>query len=371
MIVGVLKEIKEDENRVAITPAGVELLVNEGHTVLIESNAGLGSSISNEAFTDAGATLEKSAKAVYDKADMILKVKEPLPQEYKLIRSGQIVFTFFHFAASQELTQAMIDSGCTAITYETIETKDGKLPLLTPMSEVAGRMSIHEASKYLERKYGGRGILLGGVPGVEPAQVVVLGGGVVGTNAAKMAAGLGAKVFILDISLDRLRYLHDIMPPNVVTMASTPHNIRELLTRADVVIGGVLIPGAKAPKLITRKMLSRMKPGAVMVDVAIDQGGSFETSKPTTHDDPIFNVDGIIHYCVCNIPGAMPITSTQALTNATLPYALKIAKHGCPKVFQESPEISKGVNIINGKVTHQGVAKAFDLPYVSLEEALS
>ena len=371
MIVGVLKEIKEDENRVAITPAGVELLVNEGHTVLIESNAGLGSSISNEAFTDAGATLEKSAKAVYDKADMILKVKEPLPQEYKLIRSGQIVFTFFHFAASQELTQAMIDSGCTAITYETIETKDGKLPLLTPMSEVAGRMSIHEASKYLERKYGGRGILLGGVPGVEPAQVVVLGGGVVGTNAAKMAAGLGAKVFILDISLDRLRYLHDIMPPNVVTMASTPHNIRELLTRADVVIGGVLIPGAKAPKLITRKMLSRMKPGAVMVDVAIDQGGSFETSKPTTHDDPIFNVDDIIHYCVCNIPGAMPITSTQALTNATLPYALKIAKHGCPKVFQESPEISKGVNIINGKVTHQGVAKAFDLPYVSLEEALS
>lgn len=371
MIVGLLKEIKTNENRVSLLPVGVETLVSHGHKVLVETKAGEGSGFSDDLYKKAGAKIIPSAEKVYGTADMVMKVKEPLPREYGLIREGQIVFTYFHFAASEELTRAIIKSRCIAIAYETIEAADGSLPLLTPMSEVAGRMATQQGAIFLEKIRGGSGVLLGGVPGVEPATVVVFGGGVVGTNAAKMAAGLGAKVYILDVNLERLRYLSDVMPKNVIPLMSNSHNIRDLLKVADLVIGGVLIPGAKAPKLITRDMLKLMKKGAVIVDVAIDQGGSVETAHPTTHEDPVYEIDGVIHYCVANMPGAVPVTSTIALTNATLPYALKIANQGYKKAITEDPEIKKGANIVLGKITYEGVANAFDLEYLSVEEALA
>ncbi len=370
MIVGLLKEIKTNENRVSLLPVGVETLASHGHKVFVETKAGEGSGFSDDMYIKAGAKILPSAGEVYGTADMVLKVKEPLPGEYELIREGQIVFTYFHFAASEELTRAIIKSRCIAIAYETIEADDGSLPLLTPMSEVAGRMATQQGAIFLEKTRGGLGVLLGGVPGVEPATVVVFGGGVVGTNAAKMAAGLGAKVYILDVNLERLRYLSDVMPKNVIPLMSNSHNIRDLLKVADLVVGGVLIPGAKAPKLITRDMLKLMKKGSVIVDVAIDQGGSVETAHPTTHEDPVYEVDGVIHYCVANMPGAVPVTSTIALTNATLPYAVNIADAGYKKAILEYPEIKKGANIVLGKVTYKGVADAFDLEYVAIEEVL-
>ena len=370
MIVGLLKEIKTNENRVSLLPVGVETLVSHGHQVYVETKAGEGSGFSDDIYVKAGAKILPSAEQVYGIADMVMKVKEPLPREYGLIREGQIMFTYFHFAASEELTRAIIKSRCIAIAYETIEAADGSLPLLTPMSEVAGRMATQQGAIFLEKIRGGSGVLLGGVPGVEPATVVVFGGGVVGTNAAKMAAGLGAKVYILDVNLERLRYLSDVMPKNVIPLMSNSHNIRDLLKVADLVVGGVLITGAKAPKLITRDMLKLMKKGSVIVDVAIDQGGSVETARPTTHEDPVYEIDGVIHYCVANMPGAVPVTSTIALTNATLPYAVKIANQGYKKAIMEDPEIKKGANIVLGKVTYEGVADAFDIDYLPVEEAL-
>lgn len=370
MIIGVLKEIKTKENRVAMTPAGVEQMVSSSHTVLVESGAGKGSNYSNKDYSNAGAQIIKSAKEIYGTADMIMKVKEPLAVEYPLIRKGQIVFTYFHFAASEALTRAIIDSKCIAIAYETVGREDGSLPLLTPMSEIAGKMSIQEGAKYMEKTFGGKGKLLGGVPGVDPGTVLIIGGGVVGTNAAKMACGLGAKVYLLDTNLDRLRYLSDVMPPNCFPLMSNPATIRRLLPLSDLVVGAVLIPGAKAPKLITRDMLKLMKKGTVIVDVAIDQGGCFETSRPTTHDDSIYQLEGIIHYCVTNMPGAVSASSTVALTNATLPYAIAIADNGYKKAAMKNPEIAKGINIIGGKVTYEGVADAFGLSYTPLERVL-
>jgi len=359
MIVGVPREIKKDENRVALVPAGAEVLVDHGHRVLLESGAGNGSGFPDDDYTAVGAEIVPGPAEVFAQADLILKVKEPLPSEYPLIRQGQIIFTYLHLASSRELTEALMASGCIAIAYETIETDDGELPLLTPMSEVAGRMSVQQGAKYLEREHGGRGVLLGGVPGVEPATVLILGGGIAGSNAARVAAGLGAKVYVLDINPARLRHLSEIMPPNVITVMSNRQNIRKLLREADVVISSVLIHGAKAPKLITRKMLGLMKPGAVVVDIAIDQGGSLETSHPTTHEDPIFEVDGILHYCVANMPGAMPMTSTIALTNATFPYALEIADLGFARAVETNPAIARGVNVRDGEIVYPGVAEAF------------
>jgi len=370
MIVGILKEIKAEENRVSMTPAGVEVMKNNGHEVLVETGAGVGSGFSDEDYVQHGAKIAASNKAVFANADMVMHVKEPQPSEYPLIRPGQIVFTYFHFAASDQLTRAMLETGATCIAYETIENPDGSLPLLTPMSEVAGRMAAQQGAKYLERAQGGRGILLGGVPGVAPATVLVLGGGVVGTHAAQMASGLGAKVYLLDMSLSRLRHLSEIMPKNCFPMMSSPATVRELVQQADVVIGAVLVHGAKAPKLVTREMLATMKPGAVMVDVAIDQGGCFETSKPTTHSHPIFEVDGIIHYCVANMPGAVPLTSTIALTNATLSYAVAIANKGWQQVAGENAGVKAGVNIVAGKVTYRGVAEAFGMDFVPVETVL-
>jgi alanine dehydrogenase len=371
MLIGVLKEIKIKENRVAMTPAGAEQLVAKGHDVLIETGAGEGSVFPDSAYEKAGAKIAGTAADVYEKADMVMKVKEPLPVEYPMIRSGQIVFTYFHFAASQELTRAMIDSGCIAIAYETVACANGSLPLLTPMSEVAGRMAIQEGSKYLEKTFGGNGVLLSGVPGVDPGTVVVIGGGVVGTNAAKIACGLGAKVYLLDTNLERLRYLSDVMPANCFPVMSNPATLRKLLREADLVVGAVLIPGAVAPKLVTRDMLKIMKKGSVIVDVAIDQGGCVETAKATTHDDPIFEVEGVIHYCVANMPGAVSFTSTNALTNATLPYAIQLADKGYKKAALDNPEIAKGINVIGGKVTYKGVADAFGMAYEPLESVLS
>jgi alanine dehydrogenase len=371
MNVGVLKEIKTNENRVSLLPAGVELLKQNGHEVIVETQAGVASTFPDALYEKSGATILPSARDVYEKADMVMKVKEPLPQEYGLIREGQIVFTYFHFAASEELTLAMVKSKCVAIAYETIEDGDGHLPLLTPMSEVAGRLSIQAGARFLERAQGGLGILLGGVPGVEPATVVILGGGVVGTNAAQMAAGMGAKVYILDVNLSRLRYLGEVMPKNVIPMMSNPETVRSLVQKADLVISGVLIPGAKAPKLITRDLIKTMQKGSVVVDVAIDQGGSVETSKPTTHEDPVYEIDGVIHYCVANMPGAVPITSTMALTNATLPYAVEIADLGYKRAILENPEIKKGANVVLGKVTYENVADAFGLEYTPIEKVLA
>ena len=371
MIIGVLKEIKVAENRVCMTPAGVEALREHSHEVLVETQAGVSSGFSDADYVAAGATIAATAEEVYLRAEMVMHVKEPQPCEYALIRKGQIVFTYFHFAASEELTRAMIDSGSVCIAYETIVGSDGSLPLLTPMSEVAGRMAAQEAAKYAERTQGGRGILLGGVPGVQPATVLVLGGGTVGTHAAQMACGLGAKVYLLDTSLDRLRHLSEVMPKNCFPIMSSPATVRELVQEADVVIGAVLLHGAKAPKLVTREMLKTMKPGAVLVDVAIDQGGCFETSKPTTHSEPTFEVDGIVHYCVANMPGAVPLTSTVALTNATLPYAVKIADQGWQEVARNSSGIRAGLNVVAGKVTYAGVAQAFSMQYTDIEELLS
>ena len=370
MQIGVLKEIKVKENRVAMTPAGVEQMVALGHKVNIETTAGEGSGFTDETYVNAGAKISATPKEIYDSCEMVMKVKEPLPVEYDLIREGQIVFTYFHFAAAEELTRAIIASKSIAIAYETVETANGSLPLLTPMSEVAGRMAIQEGAKYLEKTYGGKGVLLSGVPGVNPGTVVVIGGGIVGTNAAKMACGMGAKVYLLDTDLERLRYLSDVMPKNCFELMSNPATIRKLLPEADLVIGAVLIPGAMAPRLVTRDMLGLMKKGSVIVDVAIDQGGCVETAKPTTHDDPIYEVDGIIHYCVANMPGAVSMTSTLALTNATLPYALILAEKGYKIGARQHADLAQGINIINGQVTYKGVADAFDLEYKPLDSVL-
>ena len=370
MIVGILKEIKSEENRVCMTPAGVEIMVQNGHQVLVEKTAGVGSGFTDEQYVAAGAEMIDGPADVYGRSDMVMHVKEPQPEEYEMIRENQIVFTYFHFAASEELTRAMIERKAICVAYETIVDDAGTLPLLTPMSEVAGRMAIQQAAKYVEKAQGGRGILLGGVPGVDPANVVVIGGGVVGTHAAQMACGLGAKVYLLDTSLSRLRYLSEIMPKNCFPLMSSPAKVRELIQEADVVVGAVLLHGAKAPKLITREMLGSMKPGAVIVDVAIDQGGCFETSKPTTHGEPIYEVDGIIHYCVANMPGAVPLTSTMALTNATLPYAVALANKGWQECAKVTPGVLEGLNIVAGKVTYEGVAEAFGMEYTPARELI-
>ncbi len=371
MLVGILKEIKVAENRVSMTPAGVEVLVQNGHQVLVEKDAGAGSGIPDEAYQKAGAEIVSTPEAVYARSDMVMHVKEPQPSEYNMIREHQIVFTYLHLAADRDLTLALKQRNSINIAYETIQKADGSLPLLTPMSEVAGRMAIQQGAKYLEMAQGGNGVLLGGVPGVDPGMVLVIGGGVVGTHAAKMACGLGAKVYLLDMNLDRLRYLSDIMPANCVALMSSPAMIRKLVQQADVVVGAVLVAGAKAPKLVTRDMLKTMKKGAVLVDVAIDQGGCFETSKATTHSNPIFIVDDVVHYCVANMPGAVAKTSTIALTNATLPYAVQIANKGWVRAMKENEEIKKGANVIRGQITYKGVADAFDMPYTAADELLS
>lgn len=361
MIVGIPKEIKNNENRVSMTPAGVRELVKRGHTVYVQHTAGENSGFPDADYERAGAQILPTIEDVYAIAEMIVKVKEPIEPEYKLVKPGQLLFTYFHFASDRKLTEAMLQSGATCLAYETVEDKHGTLPLLIPMSEVAGRMSVQEGARFLEKPQGGKGILLGGVPGVKPAKVLVLGGGVVGTQAALMAAGLGADVTILDISLPRLRQLSEFMPKNVKTMYSSTYNIEQELPATDLVIGAVLIPGAKAPHLVTRDMLGLMKRGSVMVDVAIDQGGCFETSHPTTHAEPVFEVDGIVHYCVANIPGAVPFTSTLALTNATLPYALRLADKGWKEACADDPGLKLGLNVVDGRVTFSGVAEAFGM----------
>lgn len=370
MIIGVPKEIKANENRVALQPSGVEMLRENGHIILIETKAGVGSGFEDEAYKKAGAQIIATPKELFEKADMIMKVKEPLAQEYGYIREGQILFTYFHFAASRELTEAMMKTKCVAIAYETIEKEDGSLPLLNPMSEVAGRLSIQAGARCLEKTFGGHGILLGGVTGVAPAKVVVIGGGIVGTNAAQMAAGLGANVIVLDINIERLRFLNHVLPANVSTMMSIPENIRQQIADADLIVGAVLIHGAKAPNLITRDMLKLMKKGSVIVDVAVDQGGCVETIRPTTHADPTYEVEGVIHYGVANMPGAVPKTSTIALTNVTLPYAIQIANKGYLEAVKTNREIALGVNIFFGKVTYGPVAEAFGLEYTPFEEVL-
>ena len=366
MIIGIPKEIKNNENRVAMTPAGVQEMTRRGHKVYVQATAGVNSGFTDDAYRAVGAEILPTIEEVYATAEMIVKVKEPIAPEYKLIRAGQLVFTYFHFASSEPLTRAMIDSGAVCCAYETVERADRSLPLLTPMSEVAGRMATQEGCYFLEKPRGGKGVLLGGVPGVKPARVFVIGAGVVGTAAARMAAGLGADVTICDISLPRLTYLADVMPRNVKTLMSSEYNIREELRHADLVIGSVLIPGAKAPKIVTRDMLQLMEPGTVLVDVAIDQGGCFETSRPTTHEDPVYYVDGILHYCVANIPGAVPRTSTLALTNATLPYAIQLADKGWRRAAQENPELALGLNVVEGKVVYKPVAEAWGLNYEPL-----
>lgn len=366
MIIGVPKEIKNNENRVGMTPSGVQEMTRHGHVVYVQASAGVNSGFGDEAYTAAGAKILPTIEEVYAAADMIVKVKEPIASEYGLVRSGQLVFTYFHFASSEPLTKAMIESGAVCCAYETVERKDRSLPLLVPMSEVAGRMATQEGCYFLERPRGGKGKLMGGVPGVKPAKVFVIGAGVVGTAAARTAAGMGADVTICDISLPRLAYLADVMPRNVKTLMSSEYNIREELKSADLVVGSVLIPGAKAPKLVTREMLALMEPGSVLVDVAIDQGGCFETSHPTTHEEPTYYVDGILHYCVANIPGAVPYTSTLALTNATLPYALQLADKGWRKACADNEELRKGLNVVEGKVVYKEVAEAWGLPYEPL-----
>lgn len=370
MIVGILKEIKAEENRVSMTPAGVEVMKRNGHTILVEKSAGVSSGFEDADYADQGAEIVGTAKEIFQRAEMVMHVKEPLPAEYDLIRKDQIIFTYLHLAADETLTHALIKSNAVCIAYETIQKDDRSLPLLTPMSEVAGRMAIQQGAKYLEMAQGGHGTLLGGVPGVDPGMVVIIGGGVVGTNAAKSACGLGAKVYVLDISLERLRYLSDIMSANCFPLYSNPATLRDLITRADVVVGAVLIPGAKAPRLITRKMLKTMKKGSVLVDVSIDQGGCFETSKPTTHSKPTYVVEGVVHYCVANMPGAVARTSTPALTNATLPYAVEIANKGWKRAMSENIEIRRGANVVGGKITYQGVSEAFGLDYTDMDSLL-
>jgi alanine dehydrogenase len=366
MIIGVPKEIKNNENRVALTPAGATELVKRNHEVYVQATAGIGSGFPDENYVNAGAKILPYIEDIYAIAEMIMKVKEPIESEYSLIKENQLLFTYFHFASYEPLTDAMIKSNSVCLAYETVEKEDHSLPLLVPMSEVAGRMATQEGAKYLEKPLKGKGILLGGVPGVKPAKVLVLGGGVVGTQAAKMAAGLGSDVIIMDLSLDRLRYLDDIMPANVRTVMSNEYNIREFIKTADLIVGAVLIPGAVAPKLITRDMLKTMQPGTVLVDVAVDQGGCIETCKPTTHEDPTFIIDDIIHYCVANMPGAVPYTSTMALTNATLPYALQLANNGWEKACSENEDLKKGLNVIKGDVVYKAVADAFGLPYTDI-----
>jgi len=371
MIIGVPKEIKNNENRVALTPSGAIELIKRGHEVYVQDTAGEGSGFTNSEYESVGATILPSIEATYEIAEMIMKVKEPIEPEYKLIKKDQLLFTYFHFASGQVLTEAMIEQKAVCLAYETVETTKRELPLLVPMSEVAGRMAVQEGAKYLEKPLKGRGILLGGVPGVRPAKVLILGGGVVGTNAAKMAAGMGADVTIMDLSLPRLRYLDDVMPANVNTYMSSEYNIRELIATHDLIIGAVLIPGAKAPNLITRDMLKEMQPGTVLVDVAVDQGGCIETCKPTTHEDPTYIIDDIVHYCVANMPGAVPYTSTLALTNATLPYAIDLANKGWKKACKESNELKLGLNIINGDIVYKAVAEAFDMPYTDISKYVS
>ena len=367
MIIGVPKEIKNNENRVGMTPAGVAELVKQGHTVYVQASAGANSGFADEEYTAVGAKMLPTIEATYAAAEMIVKVKEPIAPEYKLIKMGQVVFTYFHFAADKILTEAMIESGGICIAYETVEKEDRSLPLLTPMSEVAGRMATQVGARFLEKPQGGKGKLMGGVTGVRPARVLVLGGGIVGTNAAQIAAGMGAEVLITDINLSRLRYLSEVMPKNVKTLYSSLHNIRMELPNIDLVIGSVLIPGDKAPHLITKEMLKMMKPGTVLVDVAIDQGGCFETSHPTTHSEPTYVVDGIVHYAVANIPGAVPFTSTMALTNATLPYTVALANKGWRKACKDDPALALGLNVVEGQVTYKAVADVFGLKYEPIE----
>jgi alanine dehydrogenase len=370
MIIGILKEIKAEENRVCMSPGGVEFMRQHGHQILVEKHAGKASGFTNATYKKAGAEIVDSAKDIFKRAKMIMRVKEPQPFELELIRKGQIYFSYLHLAASEDLTRALVKSKAVCIAYETIQKADGTLPLLTPMSEVAGPMAIQQGAKYLEMAQGGHGVLLGGVPGVDPGTVVIIGGGAVGINAAKMAGGLGAKVYILDIDLDRLRYLSDVMPSQCVTLMSSPAAIRDVVSKADLVVGAVLVPGSKAPTLVTREMLGTMKKGSVLVDVSIDQGGCFETSRETTHADPIYTLDGIVHYAVSNMPGALPRTSTLALNNATLPYAVQIANHGWKKAMQQNPEIKAGANVVNGKVTYKGVAETVGLKYEPINKLL-
>ena len=370
MIIGVPKEIKNNENRVALTPAGVRELVKNDHKVYVQTKAGEGSGFLDALYIEAGGTILNSIEETYDIAEMIIKVKEPIEEEYTLIKENQLLFTYFHFASYKPLAEAMIDRKAVCLAYETVEKSDRSLPLLIPMSEVAGRMAVQQGAKYLEKPAKGRGVLLGGVPGVPPGKVLILGGGVVGTQAAKMAAGLGAQVTILDVNLQRLRYLSDIMPANVNTLISHETNIRELIRTHDLIIGAVLIPGAKAPHLITKDMLKDMRPGTVVVDVAVDQGGCIETCKPTTHQNPVFIIDEVVHYCVANMPGAVPYTSTLALTNATLPYAIQLANQGWKKACQENLELRLGLNIVHGDIVYKNVSDAFDLPYKNVEPYL-
>ena len=366
MIVGILKEIKLNENRVSMTPSGVDLMVHHGHTVLVEKGAGNGSGFTDAEYESVGGKIVNTSEEIYAQSDMVMHVKEIMPSEYRLLRPGQIVFAYLHLAADLPQIEALMKSKCVAISYETVELANGNLPLLQPMSEVAGRMSIQESARFLEMSQGGRGILLGGVPGVAPAKVVILGGGVVGTNAAKMACGLGADVTILDKNLERLRYLSDTMPANCKLLMSNPMTVREEVKSADVLIGAVLVAGGKTPQLVTRNMVATMKKGAVIVDVAIDQGGCFETSRPTTHQEPVYIVDGVIHYCVGNMPGAVARTSTLALTNATLPYSLLIADKGWKKALKDDPALFKGLNVCDGKIVYAPVAEAFDMEYCPL-----
>jgi alanine dehydrogenase len=364
MRIAVPKEIKNNENRVALTPAGVKEFVKKGHDVFVQKSAGDGSGFRDEQYVTAGASMVPDIEGTYRSGDMIMKVKEPIEAEYDLVQANQLLFTYFHFASNEPLTKAMIKSKAICLAYETVEKPDRSLPLLIPMSEVAGRMAVQKGANYLEKPLGGRGILLGGVPGTLPAKVLILGGGIVGTQAAWMASGLGADVIILDVSLPRMRYLSDVMPPNVKTMMSNELNIRQLIPNTDLVIGAVLIPGAKAPHLITKDMLKEMLPGTVLVDVAVDQGGCIETCKPTTHEAPTYTIDGVLHYCVANMPGAVPYTSTLALTNATLPYALELADKGWRNACTKFPELKTGLNIIKGDVVYEAVAETFGLPYV-------
>lgn len=371
MNIGIPKEIKPQENRVAIQPGGVMTLVQQGHNVMVEKDAGSGSGFSDDEYVAAGAQIKADVDALWAAADMIMKVKEPIAEEYSRIKAGQILFTYFHFAADKTLTQAIIDSKCIAIAYETVEKVDRSLPLLIPMSEVAGRMATQEGAKFLEKAMGGRGVLMGGIPGVPPANTLVLGGGIVGVNAAKIAAGMGSNTTIMDINMPRLRYLDDVMPKNITTLFSSEANIRAMLPTVDLIIGAVLKPGAKAPHLITREMLSHMRPGTVLVDVAIDQGGCFETSKPTTHQDPVYFVDEILHYCVANMPGAVPYTSTLGLTNVTLPYAVALANKGWKQAVKDDVELLKGVNIVEGTIVYEDVAEAFGFECSSIQPFIS
>lgn len=371
MIIGVPKEIKNNENRVALTPAGAKELIKKGHTVYIQHTAGEGSGFPDSEYETAGAKILPTIEATYEIAEMIMKVKEPIESEYKLIKENQLLFTYFHFASYEPLTKAMVESKAVCLAYETVEKADKSLPLLVPMSEVAGRMAIQKGANYLEKPLRGRGILLGGVPGVLPAKVLILGGGIVGTQAAWMAAGLGADVTIMDVSLPRMRYLADVMPANVKTMMSNEYNVRKLIKNHDLIVGAVLIPGAKAPHLITRDMLKEMQPGTVLVDVAVDQGGCIETCRPTTHENPTYIIDDVVHYCVANMPGAVPYTSTLALTNATLPYAIQLADKGWKKAAQENPDLVPGLNVINGEIVYEAVAQAFDMPYTPVAKYLA